>query len=392
MIKIGFDFRMGGIGNAGIGRYSFELLHAMVAVLKSAGLTDQYQFVVFYNSQNASKTDIQQLSDMGVELIAANYRHYSLAEQWAFPRLLGKHNLDLMHFPNFNVPILYRGDYVVTVHDVVHHVLSGHKKSRYHKFLAYKLIINQAVKRAKKVLTVTNAAKAEIEQVLNVPAEKIAVTYEAPTRYQGEAADFNVLKQRYLLSRPYLLFVGTLERKKNLVNLAKGFDILLSKYKYDLDLVIAGKNDPHYPEIREQILNIKHRDNIVFTGFVSDSVQTSLYQNAFAFATASLFEGFGLPGLEAMEYGLPVLAANTEVFNEVYDNAAVFFDGSKPEDIAEKMHLLVNDQPFYELMQKKSLARSAEFDWQKTAKQTIKVYNQVLAQSYQASDNEPEAE
>ncbi len=383
---------MGGSLNAGIGRYSFELLNGIIEVLKKAGLSDQYQLVVFYHEQNNSPLDIQILTNLGVELVPANFRHYSFAEQWWFPRLLQKQNLDLMHFPNFNVPILYRGPYVVTIHDVVHHALSGHKKSRYYKFIAYKLIINQAVKRAQRVLTVTNAAKKEIEAVLSVPSQKIVVTYEAPNRYQGEVTDFETLKQRYLLSRPYILFVGTLERKKNLVNLAKGFDILISKYKFDLDLVIAGKNDSHYPEIREQILNIRHRDNIVLTGFVSDSEQAGLYQNAFAFATASLFEGFGLPGLEAMEYGLPVLAANTDVFNEVYDDAAIFFDGNNPEDIAEKMHLLVNDQPFYELMQKKSLERSAEFDWQTTAKQTVKVYNQILAESYQAQDREPEAE
>ncbi len=392
MIRIGFDFRMGGSLNAGIGRYSFELLTAMIEVFNKAGLSEEYQLVVFYHQGNNSSEDLNKLKNLGVELVPANYRHYSFAEQWSFPRLLKKQNLDLMHFPNFNVPILYRGNYVVTVHDVVHHVLSGHKKSRYHKFLAYKLIISQAVKRASKVLTVTNAAKREIETVLKVPSQKIVVTYEAPTRFNGEPTEFGILKQRYLLDKPYMLFVGTLERKKNLVNLAKGFNILLSKYKYDLDLVIAGKNDLHYPEIREQILQIKHKDNIVFTGFVSDSDQAALYQNAFAFATASLFEGFGLPGLEAMEYGLPVLAANTDVFNEVYDNAAVFFDGNNPEDIAEKMHLLVNDQPFYELMQKKSLARSSDFDWQKTAKQTVKVYNQILSESYQSSNREPEVE
>lgn len=392
MIRIGFDFRLGGTGNAGIGRYSFEVLHNLIQEVVKAGLAEEYKFFVFYHPQNSDSKNLAELKKLGAELVEANYRHYSLSEQVVFPRLLNRYQLELIHFPNFNVPIFYRGAYVVTVHDVVHHVLSGHKKSRYHKFLAYKLIINQAVNRAKKVITVTEAAKQEIIELLNVPADKIVVTYEAPNRYADEVPPFEPIAKQFLLSRPYLLFVGTLERKKNLVNLALGFDRLLTRYKYDLDLVIAGKTDAHYPEIREQMLNIKHRNNMVFTGFVSDSVQAALYQNAFAFVTASMHEGFGLPGLEAMEYGLPVAAANTDVLNEVYDNAAVFFDGTDPDDIAEKIHLLVSDQPFYELMQARSLARSQKFDWRRTARQTFRVYNQVLESQFATADREPEIE
>ncbi len=393
-MKIGFDFRMGGSINAGIGRYSFEVLSKLLQEVNKAGLAEIYQFVVFYHEQNNDPTDLKTLRELGAELVPANYRHYSVGEQLQFPRLLGKYNLDLVHFPNFNVPIFYRRPYVVTIHDVVHHKISGHKKSRYHKFLAYKYIINRAVVRAEKVITVTETAKQEIIELLHVPSEKIVVTYEAPTRNNEVVADFDELSKQFLLHRPYLLFVGTLEKKKNLVNLAKGFDRLLSRYKYELDLVIAGRVDPHHPEVKEQMLAIKHCDNLVFTGFISNAEQAALYQNAFAFITASLHEGFGLPGLEAMDYGLPVLAANTPVFNEVYDNAAIYFDGTNPEDIADKIKILVTDQPFYESMQQKSLERTAQFDWKKTARQTFRIYNQVLSKYNRSEDEhlEPEIE
>jgi glycosyltransferase involved in cell wall biosynthesis len=399
-MNIGFDFRMGGSNNAGIGRYSFELLTHLLDEAKAKGL-EPHRFVVFYHQENNTAADLEILRSKGAELVPANFRHYSWSEQTAFPKLLNKHNLDLVHFPNFNVPIFYRGDYVVTIHDVVHHKVSGHKKSRYHKFLAYKFIINRAVSKSKKIITVTNAAKQEIIELLNAPADKISVTYEAPTPFQGKVANFAELAAQYYLERPYILFVGTLERKKNLINLARGFDKFISKYKFDLDLLVVGKTDPHYPEIRQQMLAIKHSDNLVFTGFVSDAVQASLYQNAFAFISASFHEGFGLPGLEAMEYGVPVLAANTAVFNEVYDNAAIFFDGLEPDDIAEKINLLVSDQPFYEAMQQKGLSRSQEFDWRKTAKQTLMIYNEVkgdgqpakiAAESLPSTSHEPEIE
>lgn len=368
-MKIGFDFRMGGSINAGIGRYSFELLKAM---LERNGSED---FVVFYNSDNVNFQDLEVLKSLGATIVEANYRHYSYGEQLLFPKLLNSHKLDLVHFPNFNVPVFYKGQYVVTIHDMVHHMLSGHKKSRYLKFLGYKYIINQAAKRAKAIITVTESAKKEIVQFLNVSPEKIFVTYEAPAEAIKNPGDFDRLKQNFLLKSPYLLFVGTLERKKNIVNLCLGFDKLISKYHYDLDLVLVGKVDQHYPEIKQQALEIVHRDRLIFTGYVNNNDQANFYQNAFAFVTASMHEGFGLPGLEAMQYGVPVLASNTEVFNEVYDNAAIYFDGLNPEDIADKIHLVVSDQPFYQSLQKKSLQRANLFSWTKTATQTLEIYH-----------------
>ncbi|QQS23374.1 glycosyltransferase family 4 protein [bacterium] len=367
-MKIGFDFRMGGSINAGIGRYSFELLKTML------DRSTNDDFVVFYNANNVNTADLEELQARGAELVEANYRHYSFSEQLFFPRLLKAHHLDIVHFPNFNVPLLYKGEYVVTIHDMVHHKISGHKKSRYIKFLAYKYIIEQAAKRAKKIITVTEAAKKEIIEYLGTDPNKIEVTYEAPAPVVKNPGDFNRLKENFLINAPYLLFVGTLERKKNIVNLCLGFDKLLSKYNYNLDLVLVGKVDSHYPEVKEQALSIKHRNRLIFTGYVNNNDQANFYQNAFAFVTASLHEGFGLPGLEAMQYGTPVLAANTEVFNEVYDDAAIYFDGLDPDDIADKINLLVSDQPFHESMRKKSLKRAAMYSWERTADQTLKIY------------------
>ena len=372
---IGFDFRMGGSINAGIGRYSFELLDAMLE-------NKQHSFVVFYNPKNVSRQDLNILTSKGAKLVAAPFRHYSLGEQILFPRLLKKYKLDLVHFPNFNVPIFYRGPYVVTIHDMVHHKISGQKKSTYWKFLAYKYIISQAAKRARRIISVTEAAKQEIVDYLGTDPNKISVTLEAPGRKLDQIFDSQKLKDLYLLRRPYLLFCGTLERKKNVVMLAQGFDLFLEKYKLDLDLVIAGKVDMHYPEIKEQALRIKNADHLVFTGFVENDKQAALYQNAYAFITASLHEGFGLPGLEAMQYGLPVLASNTAVLNEVYDNAAIYFDPLSAEDIADKINILVSDPPFHEQQQRKSIERVAHYSWNETARKTLEVYSEVLDNNF----------
>ena len=374
---IGIDFRMGGSKNAGIGRYIFELLKALLS------LDEKNSYVIFFNPASSAMEDIKILSAFAnVKLVTAPFRHYSVSEQVWFYRLISSYELDLMHFPNFNVPILYKKPFVVTIHDMVHHKISGHKKSRLLYFEAYKYIIKKAAQKARRILTVSHQAKKDIIQILNTPEQKITVTYEGSSlKPQRDSAVIEV-KKGFLLDKPYFLFVGTLERKKNVVNLVKAFNLFLEKYKLDIALVIAGKVDTHYPEIKQEALKIKHRAEVVFTGYVSDLDLACLYQGAYAFVSASLHEGFGLPGVEAMTFGLPLVISNLPVFNEVYDNAGIYFDPLNIEDIAEKMHLIASDSGFYKQMQTKSLSRGLLFDWSKTAHDTLAVYYEASPQTY----------
>lgn len=381
-MKIGFDFRMGGAINSGIGRYVFELLKKIL----EADTGNQY--FIFYNQNNVDQGDLEVLSKFSnATLVATRLRHYSLVEQIFFPGMLNKYQLDLVHFPNFNVPVFYKKPFVVTIHDMVHHKISGHKKSTLIFFYGYKYVISQAAKNARVIITVTNAAKKDIVELLKVRPEKVAVIYEAPFLKAAPPKAIERVKQLFLLKRPYFLFVGTLERKKNIISLAQGFDLFMGKYKLDMDLVFVGKADRHYPHIKFEAMNIKHNNRLVFTDFVSDDDLSALYQGAYAFVTASMHEGFGLPGVEAMQFGLPVLASNTDVFNEVYDNAAIYFDGLNPEDIAEKMHLIARDQQFYKQMQEKSLKRGQVFNWAAAAAETINIYHKSVIQNQTQNEN-----
>jgi glycosyltransferase involved in cell wall biosynthesis len=293
--------------------------------------------------------------------------------------LLNKYPLDVMHFPNFNLPVKYKKPFVVTIHDLVHHKISGHKKSRFLHFLAYKKVIDAAAKNSRAILTVSEASKKDIIGYLQVPPEKVTVTYEGSSlATEITQRQVEEVKRRYLLDKPYFLFVGVLERKKNVVNLTRGFDKFLQKYRINMDLVIVGKADPHYPEIKHSALDIKHPEHLVFTGRVDDKELSALYKGAYAFTSASLHEGFGLPGVEALAFGLPLLVSNTPVFNEIYDNAAIYFNPLDPDDIAEKMNLAVRDEQFYRQLQGKSFYRSQFFDWRITAGKTLEVYKEVM--------------
>jgi len=363
-----------GSQHGGIGRYVFELSKNLLEI------DHEHKYLLFYNEDNCQREDVEFFRKyQNAELVATRARHYSISEQTSFLKILNKYKPDLMHFPNFNMPLLYKGPFVVTIHDMAHHKISGHKKSHWLHFQAYKKIIQEAAKKSRAIITVSEASKKDIVDYLQVVPRKIEVIYEG-TSLPKDVPDEKVaeIKKKFLLSRPYFLFVGVLERKKNVVNLARGFDTLLKKYKYDMDMVVAGKVDKHYPDIKHHALDISFRDHLVFTGYVNDDDLAALYKGAYAFVSASMHEGFGLPGVEAMRFGLPLAVSNMDVFNEIYDNAAIYFNPMEPEDIAEKLDLLVKDKLYYRQLSKNAQERGMMFDWKKTAERTLKVYEEIL--------------
>ena len=370
MNRIGLDLRIYGSRHGGIGRYAAELFPRILEMDK------ENKFFLFYNRKNVDIEEIEKLRNYrNAELLETKISHYSLGEQISFLKNINNYKVELVHFPNFNFPIFYKKPFVVTIHDMVHHKISGAKKSHLLHFMAYKKVMEQAAKKSLEIIRVSNASKNDIVKMLQVPESKIKVIYEGVSLgTEISSSKVDEVKKRYLLTRPYFLFVGVLERKKNLVNLTRGFDSFLQKYKADVDMVIVGKADSHYPEIKHHALDIKNSNRLVFTGVVDDEELKALYKGAYAFTSASLHEGFGLPGVEALAFGLPLLVSNTSVFNVIYDNSAIYFNPLDPEDIGEKMNLLVRDSQFHEQLQTKSFERSLIFDWRKTAEQTLSFY------------------
>lgn len=370
-MNIGIDLRLLGKRNGGIGRYSFEIAKHILE------MDTENSYTLFFNEKNVDTSDMDFFRKFpNAKLIKTRARHYSVGEQTSFLKLINSFEFDMMHFPNFNVPIFYKRPFIVTIHDMVHHKISGAKKSHLLHFWAYKKIIEQAAKNAQTIITVSEYSKRDIVKYLNIPEDKIKVIYEAPSLEVNVAEEFLAqVKQQYLLTKPYFLFVGVLERKKNIVALTRAFDEFLKKYQVDMDLVIVGRSDPHYPDIRHHAMDITYKDHLIFTGSVDDKELAALYKGAYAFVSASLHEGFGLPGVEAMQFGLPLAVSNLEVFNEVYDNAAVYFDPESIQDIAEKLHIVSRDQQFHMQLQRKSAERGVHFSWHKAAAETIEVYN-----------------
>ncbi len=368
-MKIGIDLRMEG-ENYGIGRYGLELARHLVEIDRN----NQYFFFV-RDLAHFARAGFEMHSN--VHLVKADFRHYSWQEQIQFYLLLKKSDLDLVHFLNFNAPILYRKPFVVTIHDLVHHKLPGNKNSRLLHRLAYRAVMRHAVFKSKRIITVSNFSKSEITSAYKVSPDKISVIYEGATPLAVTDSEVNQTQQKFGINKPYFLFVGVMERKKNIINLTRAFDCLKEQFGLNIQMVLVGKADPFYPEVIEQAGQIKYRKDLIITGSVTEKEKYALYQGARAFVSASLHEGFGLPGVEAMSLGIPLIVANSPVFNEIYDNGAIYFDAHDPEDIAQKIHFLFTDDKYHQLIANNAYQRGQYFSWEKTARETLAVYNQA---------------
>lgn len=234
-----------------------------------------------------------------------------------------------------------------------------------------------SVNKAKKVLTISRASKNDIIKVYKVPPEKVAVTY--PGIKEVSSSKYKILsmdkfKKKYGISGEYILFVGTLQPRKNLVRLIEAFAKLSSP---TLSLVIVGKKGWLYEEILEAPKKFGVEDRVKFLDFVLDEDLSVLYQNALCFVLPSLYEGFGLPVLEAMSNGCPVIISNVSSLPEAGGEAALYVDPQNVDDIKEKLKLIIEDQKLRKKLIEKGYKQVKKFSWEKTAKETLRVLEEV---------------
>ncbi|OGE84204.1 MAG: hypothetical protein A2846_02495 [Candidatus Doudnabacteria bacterium RIFCSPHIGHO2_01_FULL_49_9] len=367
-MRIGIDCRMAGTGE-GIARYLEEL----VANLALIDFENDYFLLVNTGANVKFKNQNEKFKTIPVKS-----RYYSFMEQTYFIWELWRLKLDLMHFPNFNAPIFYPGRFVVTIHDIIHHRYPGRKKARIFHRLAYRVTIWAAIKRAAVVVAVSEATRQDIIKVFREKPEKIKVIYEGAglsTRSSGVAEP---VLARHNITKPFLLFVGVWRQYKNLPRLAAAFDIVRGKYQIDAQLVLVGKVDDFYPEIKTEVMSIRHADDIRALGFVTETDLGALYRSAKIFVLPSLMEGFGLIGVEAQAAGASVAASDIPVLHEVLGNGAVFFDPASAEDMAEKIAEIWQNNAHRQALEQAALQNAGRFDWQNTARETLNVYNKVI--------------
>ncbi|MGI6103876.1 MAG: glycosyltransferase family 4 protein [Patescibacteria group bacterium] len=371
---IGIDARFYGSIGKGLGRYTQKLVEYLEKV------DEKNQYIVFLRKENFEE---YQPKNKNFRKELADYRWYSFAEQIFFPFKLRKYKFDLVHFLHFNVPLLYRKKFVLTIHDLILIHFPTVRATTlspifyWMKFFAYKCVIKSAIKRSQKIFAVSKFTKKDIlETYKKIPEEKICVTYEACEKnsaLENKNAD-NVLK-KYGIMKPYIIYIGNVYPHKNPKRLVLAFKKLREKRK-DISLVFVGGEDYFYSRLRDYVRE-NEVENIVFAGFVPDNDLDFLMSGSEAYIRPSLYEGFELPPLEAMSKGIPVLSSNHSCALEILGGSALYFDGKNVDDIADSVWKILTDEKLRENLIQKGYDQIKKYSWEGMAKKTLEVYNSL---------------
>lgn len=379
-MKIGIDARFYGPLGKGLGRYTSELIRSLELI------DTENDYVVFLRRENYEN---YQPKNPRFRKVLADFQWYSLEEQFGLVRVLLRERCDLMHFPHFNVPILYRRPFVVTVHDLIllrfptlRATTLGPLRYRM-KFLAYRAVIRSALFQSRKIVTVSEYTKCDILDRYRISDAKIAVTYEAThplcfTLPEGERRSLfrrlGILETSSDRVRPYALYVGNAYPHKNLTALLDAFHHFPDA---EARLVFVGGDDYFYRRLKEKA-KARGISAAIFAGAVSDPELDTLYRFSRVSVFPSLYEGFGLPPLEAMAKGSPVLAARAAAFPEILSDAAHFFDPGTSGALRDALVTLWTHEDVRREYIGKGYARSASFSWERMGRQTLDEYREAV--------------
>ncbi len=404
-MRIGIDARFYGPIGKGLGRYTQEVVDNIMKI-SGAEQTDSFEnerigasgadfnFVIFLSPENF---DEFVCSGENIKKVCLRSRWYSWQEQIIMPYFVWRENLDLVHFPHFNVPILTPCRFVVTIHDLILTHFPTLRATTLNplvyrlKNLAYRLVIFSAIGRAQKIITVSEFTKTDLISQFKVSPEKIVVTYEGVANLAKGRDSLFVAKlnnqetlEQYHVGKNFLLYVGNAYPHKNLDTLLRVFAKLLP-LKPDLRLVLIGKEDYFYNRVHDgaRALNLWQKDNInspvVFPGYIPDAQLEVLYQEARAYIFPSLYEGFGLPPLEAMAKSCPVVSSDRTSLPEILGAAALYFNPENESDMLGAICRLLDDYALRQDLIARGLEQVKKYSWWECANQTLAIYRQVLS-------------
>ncbi len=372
-MRIGIDARMYSSSFTGIGRYTFELLRHLLKI------DQKNQYVVFLNKK---EYDTTHFAEMNIKKVLVKAPHYSLEEQTQFADKIIGQNLDLMHFTHFNAPLLYRKPFVVTIHDLTLSFYKGKKMTSLVQRTAYNLVIKNVIKNSRQIIAVSENTQNDIRRLFLVPKEKIRVIYE------GIGSEFKKITDRprleatgkkYDLNKPFLLYTGVWRDHKNVTGLIQAFAKLVKEENLDLELVITGKDDPAYPEVKELPKTLGIAEKVHLTGLVSEPELIDLYNLAKVFVFPSFYEGFGLPPLESMACGTPVVASNSSSIPEVCgEKSCLYFDPKNTDEMAAQIQKALKDADLRADLIHAGAQWVQKYSWEKMAKETLEVYTDTV--------------
>ncbi len=302
--------------------------------------------------------------------------NYSLREQAHIPYVLMRERPDVYHAPHYVLPPLVPCRSVVTIHDTIHLMFPQYLPNR-GAYAYARTLMWAAAKRSDRILTVSESSKRDIVRHFNVPPEKVVVIYNAlDERFGAEPLpeEFARVRERFQLDHGFVLYVGNIKPHKNLVRLIEAFDGLRREGFDGLKLLIIGDEITKWPALRRAVHKYKLHKHVRFLGFQSDETLAVLYRLAAVFVFPSLYEGFGLPPLEAMASGTPVVTSNLSSLPEVAGDAALLVDPYDADAIRDAIRRVLTEPALREDLRRKGLARAKQFSWEESVARTRQIY------------------
>lgn len=382
-MKIGVDIRaLMDKRYSGVSAYAEQLLKEIILQDK------ENQYFLFYNSFHDLSEKFSSWESERVKVIGTHFPNkvfnYVLQKLFARPFLdktLG--GVDLFWSPHFNFSNFSSDTKnILTVHDLSFlraPEFFSWRKNCWHRLLG----VGKLIKKADVIVAISENTKLDLIDIFKVPEQKIKVIYSGINLAEESkeiAGDYNQQDffDKYTIRDKYILSIGNIEPRKNLDGLIKAYNILRENNpEIKNQLVLAGAPGWRNKHIYQAAIDSQFSEDIIFTGYVSEGEKISLYQRAVVFAFPSFYEGFGFPPLEAMSYGLPVIAANTSSIPEVVGNSAILINPVFPSEIASALEIVLKDEAMKEKYRSAGKERLVLFSWEKTAEEYLKLFNSL---------------
>jgi glycosyltransferase involved in cell wall biosynthesis len=368
------------IRDFGIGTHIRSLIHAL-------GIIDRENRYTLVTGPGDARTLAGLPENFRTEIYARD--DHAALDHVMFPLFLRELRPDLVHIPLNRVPLLMIRPYVVTIHDMANLFFDEEEHSNLRMNLR-RYRFRRGLMRANRVIAVSDATRRDVENLMGVPPARIRRVYNAPDpgflrARETVPEERRRIMERYQVNYPFLLYAGNIRRHKNVPRLVEAFAVLREQlsedpvYK-DLRLVIIGDTISQYPAVRQAVFKSKMEPVVRFLGFVPFDTLRCFYEAAAAFVFPSRYEGFGLPPLEAMACGTPVVTSNTSSLPEVVGDAAVLVNPENVFDIARGIHdALLNETLRAELI-RRGREQARHFSWEETARQVLAIYREAVSE------------
>lgn len=325
------------------------------------------------NGKNFVENELDNFTYCVNKIYSSPFKNRILTDQIWLPILINKVNPDYVYYTTLGIPLINQFPFTMIIHDAVAWALPGSISKGMNFY--YKPLLQHAIKSKKldKIMTVSYFSKSEIEKYLKVPSSKIFVNYlgisDTFVNFSFNKSISIKVLQKYNINSKYIISLGTLEPRKNLNNLLKSFLILKTKYNYQGKLVLVGRKG----WIGEFYVDEKIKNDLIVTGFVSEEDLPYLIKLSEVYVFPSYYEGFGLPLIEAMSLGVPVISSNRTSLPEIGGDACTYFNPSDCSSIAQVILQVLNDKDKKKNMKKKSIERAKLFTWEKHADKLLKI-------------------